>query len=184
MKTRLEIAACVMLVLGFAVPAGAQSEVPLNRVRERAAKASGANVARTERRLTTAAVKVNAQAFAEEDQVAARLAHELGLATGVLVEQKNRIRATWGDLMIAHTLRSNAGIEITIDQLFMLHDEGQDWSHIASGLGLSLNELVAAVNGETRVAVGLAPGDGKVAVVHGTGASGAGDASAKQRVRN
>jgi hypothetical protein len=147
-----------------------EAEARLQKIRERTAKASRAAVAKAERRLSSTTVKVNSKADAEEDQVAERLAKEFGMTAEAIRDEQQRLETRWGDVMIAHTIQSNATTALTIDQLYQLKGEGNEWSRIAAAMGLSLDELTTAVKSEGRVAVGLEPGDGKVAIVHGTGA--------------
>jgi len=72
--------------------------------------------------------------------------------------------------MIAHTLAANATDGVTVEQLIAMHQTGTGWGQIAAGMGLSLGDVISAVNAEQRVADGLARADGKVAVIHGEGA--------------
>ena len=87
-----------------------------------------------------------------------------------MAEQQSELDATWGDLKIAHTLKSNARSAIGVDQLIHLEKSGIGWGTLAAGLGLELNSVVTSVKAEQRVAQGLAKSDGKVAVIRGEGA--------------
>ena len=115
---------------------------------ERTAKASRAAVAKAERRLSSTTVRVNSKADAEEDQVAERLAKEFGMTAEAIRDEQQRLETRWGDVMIAHTIQSNATTALTIDQLYQLKGEGNEWSRIATAMGLSLDELATAVKSE------------------------------------
>ena len=113
---------------------------------------------------------VDGEATPDEQKVSSRLATEFGMTGEALVAEKNDLGASWGQLMIAHTLMANSKTEIATKELVDMHQQGMGWGKIAAGLGLKLGEVVSAVNAESRVASGLAKADGKVAVIHGEGA--------------
>jgi len=102
-------------------------------------------------------------------KVAERLAAEFGSTPDALLSEKNDLKTSWGQLMIAHSLLANGTTDLTAKQIFDLRGEGMSWGQIANGMGLRLGEVVKAAKEEARVAKGLSKPDGKVAVVHGAG---------------
>jgi hypothetical protein len=150
--------------------AQASTEALRKRIVERAAKVSSAALEKTERQLDAVARRVDQTANAAEQKVADRLAKEFGVTAEALAEQQSEVKASWGQLMIAHTIEANSTSGATAEQLLELHAQGMGWGSIAAGLGLTLGEVVSAANAEQRVATGAARADGRVAVVHGEGA--------------
>ena len=144
----------------------------------RAAKVSARTKAQAETKLEAAAKSVQDQARQGEPQVASRLAAEFGTTSQAMMDEKNQLQTSWGNLMIAHTLASNASTGMTVPQLIEMKDSGMGWGQIAAGLGLNLGSVVSAVKAETRVANGLSKADGHVAAIHGEGARGGVDADA------
>lgn len=102
-------------------------------------------------------------------KIADRLAAEFGTTADALLAEKSDVKASWGQLVIAHSLAANATTPVTVKQLFDLRGEGMSWGQIANGMGLHLGQVVRATKEEVRVAKGLAKPDGKVAVVTGPG---------------
>src|SRR5439155_25653850 len=143
----------------------AQSREALEK---RAAKVSAAAKARAETRLEAAASSVEKQAGQGEARVASRLAAEFGTTSQAMMDEKNELKASWGNLMIAYTLASNTS-GMSVVQLMELKSGGMGWGQIAAGLGLDLGSAVSAVKSEARVANGAAHADGHVAVIHGEG---------------
>jgi colicin import membrane protein len=140
-------------------------------VREKGAKVSAKSRADAEAKLKAEADKVEGEAQGEgEAKVAARLASEFGMTAQALMDERQQLDASWGNLMIAHTLEANAKTDLTVEQMMALHAEGTGWGQIAAGLGLKLGECVSAVQSEGRVASGRSRADGRVAVIHGEGA--------------
>src|SRR5262249_27690436 len=147
---------------------GPEAQAELRQQMEtRAAKVSARAKARAELRIDAAAKRVDQEAAAAGDPVANRLASEFGMTVDALEAEKNQLGASWGQLMIAHTLMANATSGATVAQLVQLHADGMGWGQIAAGLGLKLGDVVSAVNAEQRVAAGLTKADGKAAVIHG-----------------
>ena len=104
------------------------------------------------------------------DQDSARaknVAAEFGTTSQAIMDEKNELKASWGNLMIAHTLASNTTSGMSVAQLMELKSSGMGWGQIAAGLGLDLGSVVSAVKSEARVANGTAHADGHVAVIHG-----------------
>jgi hypothetical protein len=130
--------------------------------------------------VAVAAKQVEADATAAGDvKIAERLGTEFGMTTDALIAERNELGTSWGQLMIAHTLMSNATAELTARQLFDLRTEGMGWGQIAHGLGLKLGPAVSAVKAEARVARGLEKADGKVMAIHGPGSRVGAEAAAK-----
>ena len=151
--------------------ANARAQQQLEAIKEKGAKVAARTRARAEAKLEAAATKVNQTAEKESDaHVATRLAADFDMTADAILNEKNDLQCSWGDLMIAHALDANATAEVSAAQLVQLKQEGVGWGQIAAGLGLNLGEVVSGVNAESRVAQGLARADGKAAVIHGEGA--------------
>jgi len=124
--------------------AKAEARARLDAILQRGAKVSAKARADAESKLQTTAKQVDAHAATEGDlRIAERFAAEFGMTAGAVLVEKQSLGASWGELMIAHTLLANAGSEITIEQLFELRQEG-GWGVIAAGLELNLGEVVSA----------------------------------------
>jgi hypothetical protein len=150
--------------------ASADAAATLKTVREKGATVDAKAREKFEAQLTASAKEVEIDAAVAGDQkVAERLAAELGMSADALIAEKNEIGTSWGQLMIAHTLKANATAEVTAKQIFDLRAEGMGWGQIAHGLGLKLGEALGAVKAEGRVARGLVKADGKVHPIHGPG---------------
>ena len=138
--------------------------------------------------LEVVAKQVEADAKTSGDvKVAERLGNEFGMTPDALIAERNELGTSWGQLMIAHTLMSNASAEVTARQVFDLRTEGMGWGQIAHGMGLKLGPSIAAVKSEARVARGLEKADGKVSAIQGpgsrAGASAAAKAAAKANIK-
>jgi len=143
----------------------------LMTIKDKGAKVSATARAKADAKLEAAAKKANDEATKNGDEkVAARLAGEFGATAEAMMSEKQTLDASWGELMIAHSLDANTKTEVTVAQLFELRKEGTGWGQIAAGLGLKLGDCVSAAQAEAKVAAGLAKADGKVAVIHGEGA--------------
>jgi len=150
--------------------AKAEARARLDAIVQRGAKTSAKARAEAESKLHASAKQVDAHAATAGDQkIAERFAAEFGTSVEAVLVEKQSLGASWGELMIAHTLLANAGSEITIDQLFEMRQKG-GWGVIAAGLGLRLGDVVSAAKAESRVALGLVRADGKVSAVRGSGA--------------
>jgi hypothetical protein len=143
----------------------------LMTIKDKGAKVSATARAKADAKLEAAAKKANDEATKSGDQkVAARLGAEFGATAEAMMSEKQTLDASWGELMIAHSLDANTKTEVTVAQLFELRKEGTGWGQIAAGLGLKLGDCVSAAQSEAKVATGMAKADGKVAVIHGEGA--------------
>lgn len=100
-----------------------------------------------------------------ETRVASFLAVEFGLSEEVVIAEQRDLRASWGNLTIAHTLAASDKLGMSVARILQLHDHGMGWGQVAAGLRLNLHEAVRAVNVECRVARGRAKADGKVASI-------------------
>lgn len=162
--------------------AAARAELA-ERMEERALRTAASARTRATTRLEAQARKVNqAAASKTEAQMAGRLAAEFGTTPQAVLEEKVVTGASWGELMIAHSLAADArgDGEATAVNLAMLHEAGMGWGAIAAGLGLSLGQAVRAA--QANVAATLAPSaaiDGAASVSTGAavGAAGAGVSS-------
>lgn len=144
----------------------------LAAVREKAANVKAATRAKAEAKLDAASRKVDETVAREgEVRVATRLAGEFGVDAATLVEERQSLGVTWGDLVIAHTLAASSKSQISATQLVGLEREGLSWGQIAGGLELHLSDVAGSVNAETKVAQGLAKADGRVTAVRGAGSN-------------
>jgi hypothetical protein len=106
-------------------------------------------------------------------EVSGRIASEFGMTPDALTAERSQYGRGWGELLIAHTLLSNAKTDATLSDFFGMRSQGMGWGVIAAGLGLKLGEVIPAMKSEGRVAMGLEKGDGKPAVIHMMGAASA-----------
>ncbi len=148
----------------------AATEQELQAVRQRGAATKAKARAQAEAKLNAAAGDVEKAVTTAkgEADVTARLASEFGLTAAALVAEKQALAVSWGEILIAHTLQANSETSVTVQQVVGLHGEGLGWGQIAAGLGFDLNHVVGAVQSETKVALGRAEPDGKVAVIRGS----------------
>ena len=151
-------------------PPPASTEEVLAAIRDKGAKASLQSRIDTERKLEFASKSIDAEAVRlGEVQFAGRLAAEFGQGIEALTAEKNNMKISWGELVIARTLLSNTKAAVGVVQLVQLRSGGMGWGQIAAGLGFDLREVVSAVHTESRVASGKNKGDGRVATIHGEG---------------
>ena len=135
--------------------------------RERGKAAPPKDVAAIDKQLLTLAKQIDEQAArAGDPAVAGRLASDFGVSSDVLMAEKSRYNAGWGDLMIAHTLGSNTLTGVTVDEIFAMRaTDGMGWGQIANGLDLKLGSVVSAMKSQGKVATGAARADGKPAKI-------------------
>jgi hypothetical protein len=144
--------------------ANADAEQTLNRIRERARKASAKLSATIQKQLADISREIDAEANEKGDVViAGRIAPEFGMTAAAMMAEQSKFDVGPGELMIAHTLMANSKSNVTLEQLFALHSEGFGWGQIAHGLDLKLGEVTAAMKSESNVAAGRAKADGKPA---------------------
>lgn len=161
-----------------ATTATATADAKLAAIRERALATSEKTKKSVDTKLDVTKSAVDGEAASKGDNVVAgRLATEFGMTPDALTAEKAQFNTGWGDLMIAHSLQTNAKTAITLDQLFQMRTDGMGWGQIANGLDLRLGEVVSAVKSEGNVATGHTKADGKVATIHSGGASGTHSAS-------
>ena len=106
-----------------------------------------------------------------ETRVARFLATEFGMSEEAVLTEKKDLGASWGNLTIAHTLAASDKQGMTAAQVLQLHDRGMGWGQVAAGLHFKLEDVVRAVNAESRVASGRVKADGKTAPIGGDGAA-------------
>ena len=146
----------------------------LEAIKVKGAQTSATARSKAETKLDAAAKKADADAGAQgEAKVASRLAAEFGMTAEELTVERQTLGCSWGELMIAHSLRAMSTTEVSVAELFQLRQDGTGWGQIAAGLGLKLGEAVSAVRAEGQVAAGLAKPDGKVAATHQAARAGA-----------
>jgi len=158
--------------------ADASAQVDMQKLRDdvekKSSKVSAAARARAEAQLeaTSKQVEVTAEKHGEAT-VAERLGAEFGMSAQALTEERAKLNASWGQLMIAHTIAANSKSGVTAEQLIeMKRDNNMGWGKIASGLGLRLGSVISSVKAEGQVATGLAKPDGHVSPIRGEGARG------------
>ena len=144
------------------------TEEELLAIRQRGAAVKAKASAAADAKLNAAARDVEKEVITKEVDVTARLASEFGMTKESLVAEKQTLAISWGEVLIAHTLQANSSTPVTVPQVVALRGEGLGWAQIATGLGFELPQAVAAVQSETKVAVGHTPVDGKVAVIRGS----------------
>ena len=147
------------------VDARADLERKKEQLTARAATVSSAARARADLRLTKIAARVNATRDVDV-RVAERIAKEFGVHTYIVLDQNLTLGATWGELVLAHTLASGTRGHVTAEQLVRLRKAGgMSWGALAAGLGFDLGSAVRAASTEASVARGRSVADGKVAPI-------------------
>jgi hypothetical protein len=144
------------LLVSVLIPAGApQSNPDVQALLDRGAQISLRERTVAEARMFAAARGTEAEAKTEtgERDVAGRLAADFGLTAGALSQERLESAASWGDLMIAHTLVALATPALTAPQLLTLN-QNVGWGQIAAGLGLRLGDAVGGVRAESWIAAG------------------------------
>ena len=154
-----------------APPAANAAEAPAPAPAEAAAKKTDPKVAqKASAALDAAAKDVDKAATSDGDpKIAERLAADFGTTPDALLAEKNGLQASWGSLMIAHSITANSAADVPAKQILDLRAGGKSWGEIADDMGFHLGEFVKAAREEAKVAKGLSKPDGKVAVVHGSG---------------
>jgi hypothetical protein len=152
--------------------AGTPNADPLVAIRDQGKKTDP----KADQKVTSALESVNSDVEKNvttdgDRKIAERLAGEFGSTPDALIAEKSDLKASWGQLMIAHSLIANDTNNLTAKQLFDLRAEGMSWGQIATGMGFQLGDVVRAAKEEAKVAKGLAKPDGKVAVVRHGGVS-------------
>lgn len=137
---------------------------------QRSARASTQGLTSADRELALKAKGID-RAAVGVTRVASFLAAEFGLSEEAITTQKEDLRASWGNLTIAHTFAASDKGGMTVAQVLQLHDRGMGWGQVAAGLRFKLDDAVRAVSAESRVARGRAKADGKTAPIGGDGFS-------------
>jgi hypothetical protein len=123
-------------------PGVAGATADLKRIRERANQVDPKEQEVTEKSLRETAAGIDAAtAKKEKVEVAGRLAAEFGGIPELYIGEHDRLKQSWGEISIAHTLLADAKTSLTIDQLFDLRQEKLGWGQIAHGLDLSPSEF-------------------------------------------
>ena len=130
------------------------------RLEARAAKVSAKAQADAQAKLDRIAKRIDDNAEKAGDAtVAARLAAEFGTTAKAMLDAN--ADASWGSLVIAHTLAANAQ-GVTAHALVDLNRQGMSWATMAAGLGFPAPLVTSAVAAEANVAAGIARADGRV----------------------
>jgi hypothetical protein len=104
-----------------------------------------------------------------DTRVARSLAAEFGGSEEAILAERQDLRASWGNLAIAHTFAASDKQGMTAVQVLQLHDRGMGWGQVAAGLRFRLDDAVRAVRDEGRVAMGQVKADGRAAPILGDG---------------
>ena len=155
--------------------AGASAQADMQKLREsiekKSAKISEQARARAESQLEAASKQVEATTEkGGEANVAHRLGAEFGMSAEAIMDERTQLNASWGQLMIAHSIAANSKSGVTVEQLMEMNHDGMGWGKIAAGLGMKLGSVVSCVKAEGQVANGLVKADGHVGRMQGEGA--------------
>jgi hypothetical protein len=121
-----------------------------------------------DRKLAAAARDID-RASVGETRVASFLGAEFAMSAAAILTERRDLRASWGNLTIAHTLAASDKQGMTVAQVLLLHDRGMGWGQVAAGLRFRLDDAIRAVDVESRVARGRAKGDGRMIRIEGDG---------------
>jgi hypothetical protein len=121
-----------------------------------------------DRQLAAEARKID-RASVGETHVARFLGIEFGMSEKAIVAQQEDLRASWGDLTIAHTFAASDEHGMTVAEVLQLHDRGMGWGQVAAGLRFKLSDAARAVCVESRIARGRAEPGGTMASIGGDG---------------
>ena len=151
-------------------PETANAMADLKRIRQRAGQVDPKEQEATEKSLKATAAEVDAgTAKKDKVEVAGRLAAQFGGIPELYLGEHDRLKQSWGELAIAHTLLANSKTTLTIDQLFDLRQEKLGWGQIAHGLDLNMGEFTKMAQANGHAAVGAASGAGKSEVAEAKG---------------
>jgi hypothetical protein len=152
-----------------------EAEVKMAAIVQRGARTSAKTRSDADAKIQSSVNDVNLKALGEgNEKVADRLGTEFGTTADAMLAEKQSLGASWGDLMIAHTLEANSKAGLTVEQVYQMKKEGSGWGLIAAGMGFKLGEVVSAAQAESRVANGLVKADGKVHPMNANAAVNAG----------
>jgi hypothetical protein len=118
--------------------------------------------ARMQNDVTIEATRLDQAAIQNQTRLVDRLATEFGMTSRSLRNEQRTLNATWGDLILAHTLAASSDGNATVETLMQLRARGANWATIASDMGFSLEDVVAAMRLETQAATGMVKGDGRL----------------------
>jgi len=146
----------------------------IEKVKERGSKVSAKERESIDKRLDEIERQIENEATSKGDAaVAGRIAGEFSMTADALTAERSQYSRGWGEIVVAHTLAANSKSDVTLADIYQMRNQGTGWAVIAHGLGLKLGDVVPAVKTEGRVALGLAKGDGKAAMIHANTSAGA-----------
>ncbi|HET9253234.1 MAG TPA: hypothetical protein VFP58_14065 [Candidatus Eisenbacteria bacterium] len=123
--------------------------------RERSTAASNGRAVGIERSLEASVDRLESDADRRGDGAAAdRLAAELRVSSDLLHEQRDRFDASWGDLLIAHTLVDQSRSGASVSRVFAMRDDGMSWFQIAKSLRVPPGRLMNLVRRGTSDVIG------------------------------
>lgn len=178
MKTQARWFAAILVLLCTAVfsrhpipaygdtdAAGAPTQKPAANLTEIRSRAESMPIDRridVDKRVAATVERVNKQAEGKgQSAMAARLAHELGMSTETLLDEKGRNGFSWGEMVIAETMLSNSTEGVKLSDLATLRNDGLSWAAIAFGLGFHLEDFEDQVKSQGKIATGLSKTDDK-----------------------
>ncbi len=74
-----------------------------------------------------------------------RLGAQFGVSADVLTQQRTQFNASWGDLVVAHSIATMSRTGVTVDQIFGMRADGQSWTAIARTLRVPPGRLMTSV---------------------------------------
>ena len=152
--------------------AKAEVQAKLDAILAKGEKTPAKTRADVDAKLAATTRKVDDNAAKEgEPKTAERLSAEFGLSTEAISTEKQQLGASWGELMILHTIAANTSTDLTPTQIFQMRSAGKGWAQISAGMGLKLGDVVNAAQSEGKIAMGLTKSEGKVAVIRPADAS-------------
>ena len=152
--------------------AKAEVQAKLDAILAKGEKTPAKTRADVDAKLAATTRKVDDNAAKEgEPKTAERLSAEFGLSTEAISNEKQQLGASWGELMILHTIVANTSTDLSPAQIFQMRSAGKGWAQIAAGMGLKLGDVVSATQTESKVAMGLSKSEGKVAQIRPADAS-------------
>jgi hypothetical protein len=145
-------------------------QVKLDAILAKGEKTPAKTRADVDNKLAATTRKVDDNAAKEGDpKTAERLSAQYGMSADAITSEKQQLGASWGELMILHTIAANTTSSgLTPEQIFEMRKAGKGWAQISAGMGLKLGDVVSAAQSESKIAMGLSKSEGKVAQIHST----------------
>lgn len=149
------------ITTGVTLDATPAPYVGLHEIKERARWAPAKPCADTNKKLEGTVRAIDKEASKKGDRlVMARMAVEFRTPAEAILAERTRLRAGWGELVVAHTLLASTPSGVTIDHLFEMREEGLGWGQISHGLGFNQKDVATAIRAEGRVIQGKSKPNG------------------------